>query len=131
MESSLLEEFKNNENIHIIGYTDLVSDYMDACDVVFTKPGGLTSTEAAVKNIPIVHTAPIPGCETKNMEFFVFRGMSVTASQIPEQVAAGRRLARQESDRDFMREAQNRHINPAAAEDIFNLLLKLSEEDKA
>ena len=32
-------------------------------DRIYTKPGGLTSTEALVKNIPIVHTAPIPGCE--------------------------------------------------------------------
>lgn len=38
---------------------------MAAADVLFTKPGGLTTTEAAVKGIPIVHTRPIPGCETK------------------------------------------------------------------
>ena len=43
---------------------------MDACDVIYTKPGGLTSTEALVKNIPIVHTAPIPGCEAANVAFF-------------------------------------------------------------
>ncbi len=43
------------------------------------KPGGLTSTEAAVTEISIVHTKPIPGCETKNRSFFVKKGMSVTA----------------------------------------------------
>ena len=53
--------------------------YLRACDIIYTKPGGLTSTEAAVTEIPIVHTKPIPGCETKNRSFFVKKGMSVTA----------------------------------------------------
>ncbi len=66
------KEFRWNENIHILGYTERVSLYMDACDVIFTKPGGLTSTEAAVKNIAMVHTTPIPGCETKT-EIFLHR----------------------------------------------------------
>ena len=56
-------EFKINKRVHVIGYTNQVSLFMDACDVIYPKPGGLTSTEALVKNIPIVHTAPIPGCE--------------------------------------------------------------------
>ena len=130
LRDNLQEEFRSSGNVHILAYTDRVSDYMDACDVVFTKPGGLTSTEAAVKNIPIVHTAPIPGCETKNMDFFVSRGMSVTAAEIPEQAAAGRRLARQKNDRDSMQKAQSRQISSAAAKDIFQLLLTLSGEDK-
>ncbi|MGN0191346.1 MAG: hypothetical protein ACI39U_06790, partial [Candidatus Cryptobacteroides sp.] len=41
-----------HREIHVIGYTDKVSLLMDACDVLFTKPGGLSSTEAAIKNIP-------------------------------------------------------------------------------
>ena len=67
----LQKQFQNNPRVHILGYTNRVADYMDACDVIFTKPGGLTSTEALVKRIPIVHTAPIPGCETANRNFFV------------------------------------------------------------
>ena len=47
--------------VKVIDFTDKVDVYMDACDIIFTKPGGLTSTEAAVKNIPIIHTDPIPG----------------------------------------------------------------------
>ena len=32
----------------------------------------------AVKGIPVVHTKPIPGCETCNLEFFTTKGMSVS-----------------------------------------------------
>jgi len=76
LQKTLTREFSFNENITILGFTDRISTLMDACDVLFTKPGGLSSTEAAAKKIPIIHTAPIPGCETKNAEFFHYHGMS-------------------------------------------------------
>ena len=104
-----------------------ISAYMDACDVIFTKPGGLTSTEAAVKGIPIVHTRPIPGCETRNLQFFTERGMSVTASKIGGQINAGQELLRDESRREKMCEAQKQVIPRDAAERIYGLLRQLSE----
>lgn len=66
---SLRLQFHKNPNVHIIGFTRHVAEYMAAADVLFTKPGGLSSTEAAVRRVPLVHTDPIPGCETKNRAF--------------------------------------------------------------
>ena len=34
--------------IIVVGHTDCMADYMRACDLYITKPGGLSSTEAAV-----------------------------------------------------------------------------------
>jgi processive 1,2-diacylglycerol beta-glucosyltransferase len=86
LQKTLTKEFGFNKNITILGYTDRISTLMDACGVHFTKPGGLSSSEAAAKKIPIIHTAPIPGCETKNAEFFHYHGMSYNSSDITEQV---------------------------------------------
>lgn len=124
--------YKGNENVHVVGFTSHVSEYMDACDVVYTKPGGLTSTEALVKNVPIVHTVPIPGCETRNMEFFTSRGISVASEKIHTQVAQGRTLVEDEQIRNGMLSAQHRYAKPNASGDIFRLLLRLcGEENKA
>ena len=67
LETLLKRELVHRKNVRVLGYTDQVAAYMAACDVIFTKPGGLSSTEAAVMGIPMVHTNPIPGCETKNV----------------------------------------------------------------
>lgn len=123
---TLKREFRHNKNVHIIGYTTRVEDYMDACDVIYTKPGGLTSTEALVKHVPIVHTAPIPGCETKNREFFVSRGMSVAAQRIRTQVSQGRMLLETEAVREGMLCAQRIHARPDAAGRICSLLESLT-----
>lgn len=75
------ESFKNEPRLVLVGFTDKVSDYMDACDVLLTKPGGLSSTEALAKGVVIVHTTPIPGCETENVQFFTEHHLSVCAKE--------------------------------------------------
>ena len=92
MKRILNQQFHGNKQVHILGYTNHVALYMDACDVIFTKPGGLTSTEALVKSIPLIHTAPIPGCETKNSSFFTEHGLSFASKYMIEQIRLGQLL---------------------------------------
>lgn len=68
---------KYGRQIIVVGHTDCMADYLRACDVYITKPGGLSSTEAAVCGIPLVHMPPIPGCETFNTAYFRERNMSL------------------------------------------------------
>ena len=97
---SLQSEFKGENRLILIGFTDQVSDYMDASDVLLTKPGGLSSTEALAKGIAIVHTAPIPGCESENVQFFTEHHLSLCARESSD---AGR-LAVDLMNDSFMRE---------------------------
>lgn len=123
LRTKLIKNFGGHTNVKAIGFTDKVAMLMDACDVLFTKPGGLSSTEAAAKHIPIVHTAPIPGCETCNALFFHYHGMSYATTDIPEQVRAAGRLCFDESCRDAMISAQTANINTQTCRDITGLLL--------
>lgn len=62
-------------NITILGHTREVSKWMDASDLLITKPGGMTCTEALAKGLPMLFFESIPGQEEKNCEFFVTRGL--------------------------------------------------------
>ena len=126
IERILRKEFHFNKRVHIIGYTNHVSLFMDACDVIYTKPGGLTSTESLVKNIPIVHTAPIPGCETANLRFFGARHLSVSSKHLSKQVQLGKALIHNDALRDQMLSAQRRERKPDAAMQIVKLLEDLT-----
>lgn len=75
---------KQSENIILLGYTDAMAGYLHAADVFVTKPGGLSSTEAAVCGIPVLHTAAIPGCETYNEQYFQNHGMSIICTKPTE-----------------------------------------------
>lgn len=120
---ALREEFSVCPNVMPLPFTDKVGLYMDACDLLFTKPGGLTSTEAAVKNIPIIHTEPIPGCETKNAQFFVRNGLSLFCPGRPQDTArSAYELLHDKNEVEQMLRRQREHIKPDAAEKICTLL---------
>ena len=96
--------------------------YLRACDVVFTKPGGLTSTEAAVIGVPIIHTSPIPGCETINRRFFMHAGMSWSGITIRGQVNKGIRLMNDLKAQKKMTNRQAKEIHGDAAEQLYKFI---------
>lgn len=79
-----LTECLQKERATVIGFTDKMDLYMDAATVAITKPGGLSSTEALVKNLPLVLIDAVPGCETRNMEFLTGNGFAETGETAAE-----------------------------------------------
>ena len=95
---------------------------MDACDVLFTKPGGLTSTEALIKNIPLIHTAPIRGVEDKNAHFFSKRDMSFCSSDPKRQAEYAMVLCGNSAAREAMLQAQRLNRNVDACHDVIDII---------
>ncbi len=70
-----------------VGFTKEIATYMDAADLIVTKAGGLSSTEAAVKHLPIVFIDAIPGLEGHNRDYFVKAGYAMSGDS-PAEIAA-------------------------------------------
>lgn len=64
----------NHPNIRIIGFTNQINELMDVCDLLVTKPGGMTCTEGLSKALPMLFYEPIPGQEEENCEYFINMG---------------------------------------------------------
>ena len=111
------KKYRQESGVILIGQTKQMDLYLKACDLIYTKPGGLTSTEAAASRTLMVHTAPIPGCETANRRFFVRRGMSIAPRTLERQVRKGRELLEKEEAQRKMREAQSRYVGRCSGED--------------
>lgn len=60
----------------LIGYTNEICNLMDVSDLLITKPGGMTITEALVKELPIFIISPIPGQEERNSHFLTSNGVA-------------------------------------------------------
>ncbi len=131
LKAKIDRDFRQESRVTAVPFTRDVPLYMDACDVLLSKPGGLTSTEAAVKNVPLVHTRPIPGCETKNAQFFSSRGMSLAVQNPKEAAAAAAKLAESEKLREKMRRLQRGGIPFRAAENIVNYLLETCGDESS
>ncbi len=112
------EKYKSCAHITAVPFTRDVNVYMNSADVLLSKPGGLSSTEAAVANVPLVHINAIPGCETENVKFFEKYGMSVGAKSVREAVAAAINLACDPVKAEIMIKSQRRNIPQNSAKEI-------------
>lgn len=64
-----------------LGYVDNVDVLMSAADCIITKPGGLTTSEALAKRLPMIIMNPIPGHEDRNTEFLLNNGAAMHVTE--------------------------------------------------
>ena len=73
---------KPSENLKVVGLVKNVDELMSACDLIITKPGGMTISESLAKNLPLIFFSIIPGQETANAEFIVKHGAGIILEDI-------------------------------------------------
>jgi len=73
-----------NKIVEIHGFVNNISELMDMSDAIISKPGGLTSTEAIVKNIPMIIPFYYPGQEEENADYLVDGGMAIRVNKIKD-----------------------------------------------
>ncbi len=65
----------------VTGFVKTIPQMMDAADCIVTKPGGLTTSEALSKHLPMIIANPIPGQEERNAEFLLNNGCALATSK--------------------------------------------------
>lgn len=68
------------KQILCLGFVDYIDELMDAADCFISKPGGLTTSEALAKDLPIIIVNPIPGIEDRNTDFLTNNGVAMKVS---------------------------------------------------
>lgn len=71
--------FSQSRRVRVLGFTDKMRPYMRACDLLISKAGGLTTTEAVAAGVPLLYLNAVPGCESRNIAFMNARGYALAA----------------------------------------------------
>ena len=104
--------------LRVLGFTDKVSEYMDAADMIVTKPGGLSSTEAANKHLPMVLINTVGGCESRNFDFFLRQGFALGSVDAEQVVKMATELARDSFRLEHIRAALRESFGHNSAQRI-------------
>ncbi len=117
---------KSGDRARIFGFVTNVHDFMEIADVVISKAGGLTVSEALSRGAPMIVYMPIPGQEERNTDYLLENGAAVKAKgvetldfKVRELLQAPQRLA-------SMRANARRIARPQAARDILRLALEMT-----
>lgn len=125
-----IEEIAKNSKIPIkpYGFTDKVNELMDASDIMISKPGGLSISEAMVKGVPVIVNTFIPGQEENNLMFLEKHGVGIGVKTVEETLEKLEELYRSKQVLEAMREKAKQLGKPSSASDIVLLVLETVEK---
>lgn len=113
----------------LVFFTNEVENYMHASDLLITKPGGLTVSEALACGIPLAVFDAIPGQEEDNADFLLTHQMAVRLDRsedcgeiIRSLLGDGRKLERMRSSCEGFDRSQS-------AKNIFALMGELHDKN--
>jgi processive 1,2-diacylglycerol beta-glucosyltransferase len=69
---------------HVLGFASNMHELMAIADLIITKPGGLTSSEALAMGKPLFILNPIPGQEAANSDFLLERGAAMKVNRVED-----------------------------------------------
>jgi processive 1,2-diacylglycerol beta-glucosyltransferase len=65
--------------LRVLGWTDKLPELMAVADLLITKPGGVTTSEALAAGLPMLLTHPIPGPEERHIRYLEQEGVALSA----------------------------------------------------
>ncbi|MCF7888235.1 MAG: glycosyltransferase [Candidatus Omnitrophica bacterium] len=121
-----LKKIKNKikKPLFVFKYIEYIDKIMDFSDIIITKAGGITVSEALAKRIAIIITNPIPGQEELNVDFLIRRNAIIkadTLKQINESVA---NLIDNPDKLRFFKENAEKNSSGDSSANIANLIFK-------
>jgi processive 1,2-diacylglycerol beta-glucosyltransferase len=66
-----------------VGFTTEMDQYMAAADLMVGKAGGLTTSEALARALPMALVEPIPGQEERNADHLLEAGAAIRCNNLP------------------------------------------------
>ncbi len=133
-ELTLLKAGMKNPMV-VYGYVNNIHELMSVSDLLITKSGGMTSSEALVKQLPMVMIHALPGQEEKNSHFLADAGVALRLESEKEIVPTIDRLL---SNRNLLSQFQLNmdelvihHSAQRIVDEVMGMLTKVEEKELA
>ena len=125
-----VDSYEWRKKVYSYAFVDNVDEMMDASDFIITKPGGLTTSEALCKGLPMITMNPIPGHEDRNLNFLVNTGTAIMVNNLYKLDEAINLMFSCPWKRSLMEESVNQIGKPNAAADLYDFLVaKVMEKE--
>ena len=124
------EVLQSPKKCKLVYFTNEVEKYMKASNLIVTKPGGLTISEALACNIPLAVFDAIPGQEEDNANFLMNHGMAVRIGKGDSCAETIETLLQDENKLQNMKESCEKFDKSKSIPNMLDLINRLLEEKK-
>ncbi|OUM87429.1 MAG: hypothetical protein BAA01_12485 [Bacillus thermozeamaize] len=114
---------KSRHRVRLYGYVDNMEEFMLAADLMISKPGGLSVSEALAIGLPLLIVQPIPGQEERNSRYLVKQRVAFKAEELDEVAEIVKQVMHRPEVLDVMREAAERLGKPYASLQASGIIL--------
>jgi processive 1,2-diacylglycerol beta-glucosyltransferase len=111
-------------SIRVYGYSNDVLSLMSQSDLLITKPGGLTISEALAMNIPMIMFSSVGGQETRNLNYLIKNKAALKADSYKILKDLVTRYIDEEQLRNSLLSGVKKIAKPQAAIDVVEKVLK-------
>ena len=101
----------------VLGFVANMHELMAVADLIVTKPGGLTTSEALAMGKPLFILNPIPGQEAANSDFLLERGAAAKVNRVEDVPFRIEQLIGSTKLKEMARTAKKMG-HPSAAQDV-------------
>lgn len=112
-------------NLKVLPYVENMAGLMDITDVLVTKSGGITISEALVKGLPMVIYKPVPGQEEINANYLWRHRAAIIAKTEHRLRTAVHRMVLDDNLREHFRRNCLKIATPGSAEAASHLILEM------
>jgi processive 1,2-diacylglycerol beta-glucosyltransferase len=88
LQKQLKEELDTSKHkVILMGFCENVNELMGVSDLMISKPGGVTTSEAMAMELPLLIYNPLPGQEEDNADYLVKTGLAILAENEKDLIA--------------------------------------------
>lgn len=121
--TKIVKEFEI-KNVKIIGFTKRVNDYMNASDLVITKPGGMTISECIFMQKPMLLINRSAGQEKGNYKYLLKKKYALKASNIYKFNRYLKKINKDPSILEKMKNNMKNENKKKATDELYRLIIK-------
>lgn len=125
-----IERIESKHTIRTLGFTNLFMEYLKASDVIISKAGGVTMSEALVCETPILIFQPLPGQEEQNSQFLLNYGAAIKAEVVEEIPVLLDRIIFNDYYSNIMKQNANKIKPTQSVETICDIIEQYSEQEE-
>jgi len=120
-----LAELKNTR-LKVFGFVDNMAQVIAACDLVISKPGGVTTAEVLAMQKPLFIYSSLPGQEDRNSDYLLNKGAAVKVRKldmlVPEIMSFWNNPTRRRHVKEMAEQLGSPHAGREVWDELFSLL---------